>query len=129
MTHEQLATVAAAIAAAEEGTSGRIAVRVIPDRSVDALERAKREFERTGLHRHDSGNAALILVAPKARQFAVVGDRALHARVGDAFWRSVVEESRPYFTRGALTEGIVHSVGRVGEALHAHFAAPSVGAP
>ncbi len=125
MTRDQRAAVARALSAAEEGTTGRIAVRVIPDKTVDAFERAKHEFARTGLHRHDESNAALILVAPNARRFAIVGDRALHAQVGDAFWRDVVEETRPYFARDDVTEGILHAVGRVGEALHAHFAAAS----
>jgi uncharacterized membrane protein len=124
VTRADRATVAQAISAAEDGTTGRIAVRVIPDKTVDVFERAKHEFARTGLHRHDRANAALVLVAPKARRFAVIGDRALHARVGDAFWRDVVEESRPYFARGAIAEGVVHAVGRVGEVLHAHFPAP-----
>jgi len=112
-----------AIARAENGTTGRIAVRVIPDKAVDAFDRAVHEFARTGLHRHDAGNAALILVAPSARQFAVIGDRALHQRVGDEFWNAVVAESQPYFARGDTRDGVLHAVGRIGEALHAHFPA------
>jgi uncharacterized membrane protein len=124
VTRDERARVAQAIAAAERGTTGRIAVRVIPDKTVDAFDRAKHEFARTGLHRHDAENAALVLIAPKARRFAVVGDRALHERVGDTFWNSIVAETQPYFARGALADGAVHAVGRVGEALHAHFADP-----
>ena len=123
------AAVARAIAAAEDGTSGRIAVRVIPDKSVDAFQRATHEFARTGLHRHDAGNAALVLVAPNARKFAVIGDRALHERVGDAFWNGVVEETAPYFARGETRDGVLHAVGRIGEALHAHFASAAEEAP
>ncbi len=74
-----------------------------------------------GLHRHKHGNAALILVAPKARQYAIIGDRALHDRVGDDFWNDVVAESQPHFARGAA-EGVTHAVGRIGEQLRAHFA-------
>jgi uncharacterized membrane protein len=114
--------ISAAIAAAEDGTTGRIAVREIPDRSVDAFERAKREFGRIGLQRHEHGNAALILVAPKARRFAIVGDRALHERVGDAFWNDVVEKSKPFFARGETEAGILYAVARLGEVLHEHFA-------
>ncbi len=121
--------VAHAIAAAEAGTSGRIAVRVIPDKSVDAFQRATHEFARTGLHRHDTGNAALVLVAPNARKFAVIGDRALHERVGDAFWNGVVAESAPYFARGETRDGVLHAVGRIGEALHAHFASADQESP
>ena len=121
MTRRERDVIAAAIAVAEDGTTGRIAVRVIPDATVDAFARAKSEFERVGLHRHPSSNAALILVAPKAHRFAVIGDRALHERVGDEFWSGVIEESRKYFERGAISDGVVAAVGRIGEALRAHF--------
>ena len=67
MTDADRAAIARAIAQAEDGTSGRIAVRVIPDRTVDAFERAKHEFGAHRLHRHEPRNAALVLVAPKAR--------------------------------------------------------------
>ena len=125
MTRSERAEISRAIADAEEGTSGRIAVRVIPDGSVDAFERARHEFDRIGMGRSEHGNAALILVAPKARRFAVIGDRALHERVGDPFWNGVVDETRPYFARGAVSEGIVYAVGRLGQALHTHFAQPA----
>jgi uncharacterized membrane protein len=124
VTSQERRSIASAIAKAEEGTTGRIAVRIVPGGSVDAFERAKREFERAGLHRHEHGNAALILVAPNARQFAIVGDRALHQRVGDGFWGALVSEIRPYFARGATAEGIIHAVGRIGEQFQRHFGEP-----
>jgi uncharacterized membrane protein len=121
MTRAQRAEIARALTEAEEGTTGRIGVRVIPDRNVDAFERAKREFVRVGLHRHGDANAALILVAPKAQRFAVIGDRALHQRVGDTFWRDVVARAEPYFARGAVVDGIIYAIDRIGAALHQHF--------
>ena len=122
MTPEERAAISRGIAEAEAGTTGRIAVRVVPDVHVDAFERAKHEFEEIGLHRYRHANAALILVAPKARRFAVLGDRALHERVGDAFWNDVAEHSGAYFARGELREGILYAVGRIGAAFHDHFA-------
>jgi uncharacterized membrane protein len=121
VTRSQRAAIARAIAKAEDGTSGRIVVRVVPEATVDAMERAKHEFGRIGLHRHDNANAALILVAPQARSFAVVGDRALHERVGDEFWSEVVRASQPYFARGEMPDGVIHVVARLGEAFKAHF--------
>ena len=121
MTRDERTAIARALADAEDGTTGRIGVRVIPDRDVDAFARAKREFVRAGLHRHAYENAVLILVAPKARRFAIIGDRALHKEVGDAFWRDVVAHTEPYFARGAVLDGIVYAVGRAGNALRAHF--------
>jgi uncharacterized membrane protein len=121
VTNKERDAIAAAIAAAEDGTTGRIAVREIPDATVDAFQRARSEFEQSGLQGHPSANAALILVAPKARQFAVLGDRALHARVGDDFWNGIVAESRTYFQRGAIADGVIAAVRRIGEALRTHF--------
>jgi uncharacterized membrane protein len=121
VTNKERDAIAAAIAAAEDGTTGRIAVREIPDPTVDAFQRARREFEQSGLQGHPGANAALILVAPKARQFAVLGDRALHERVGDDFWNGIVAESRTYFQRGAIADGVIAAVARIGEALRTHF--------
>jgi uncharacterized membrane protein len=128
VTKAEQATIARAIAQAEDGTTGKIAVRVVPDKRVDAFERAKHEFGRIGLHRHQAQNAALILVAPNARQMAVLGDRTLHDRVGEPFWHEVVAESTPYFARGDAIGGITHAIARVGQALHAHFPAAGGGA-
>jgi uncharacterized membrane protein len=124
MTRAERDEIARAISRAEDGTTGKIAVRVVPDKNLDAFERAKHEFAKIGLHRHHAENAALILVAPKARNMAILGDRALHERVGETFWNDVVAESTQYFARGNVTGGIAHAIARVGEALHAHFPEP-----
>lgn len=115
--------VAGAIRAAEAGTTGHIAVRIVPDRDVDAFARAKQEFEAAGLHGAEHRNAALILVAPRARQYAVLGDRALHERVGDAFWQQVVDEMRPELARDRIDVAVLHAIARVSAELRRHFPA------
>jgi len=123
VTKAEGARIDAAIAAATAGTTGHVAVRVVTQKNVDAFERAKAEFASRDLHRARDRNAALVLVAPKARSFAVLGDRALHERVGETFWQELVAEMRPYFARDAIADGIVHAIARVGRELHAHFPA------
>jgi uncharacterized membrane protein len=115
--------IATVIARAENGTTGRIAVRIVPDETVDAFDRAKSEFERVGMQRHPYRNAALILVAPRARRFAVLGDRALHERVDETFWRDVVAKMQPLFARGDIADAIVCGVERLGSAFREHFSA------
>jgi uncharacterized membrane protein len=111
-----------ALRRAEAGTSSRLAVRFVPDTSLDAFERAKAEFLSGGLHTHPTANAGLILVAPKARSFAVLGDRALHERVGQAFWDDVVAQMSAAFKTGTIADGVVLGIDRLGDALHQHFA-------
>lgn len=115
------ARIRAAIDAAEAETTGRIAVRIIPHETEDALATAERELGRAGLHKHHHRNAIIFLVAPKSRRFAVYGDKAIHERVGDPFWRDVVEEMTPHFQGEDLTGGLIAGIERAGEQLHAHF--------
>ncbi|MBV8148289.1 MAG: TPM domain-containing protein [Candidatus Eremiobacteraeota bacterium] len=117
------ARIRSAIRAAEEGTSGRIGVHVTRDRVADALEHARESFARARLHEHPDRNAVLFTVAPKSRKFAVYGGAAVHGRLGDAFWQQLVDEMRPYFAGGRPTEGLESGIGRVGDALRAHFPA------
>ena len=83
MTQAQQNSIVRAIREAEAGTAVVSPCASIPDHSVDAFERAERSSQQHRAAPARGGNAALILVAPKARQFAVLGDRALHDRVGD----------------------------------------------
>lgn len=123
MTRIAHARIERAIREAEAGTTGHIVVRIVPESDVDAFARARAEFEGAGLHRAEERNVALVLVAPRARKYAVIGDRALHERVGDAFWNELVKEMQPYFAGGRTTDAIVHAVRRVGAELHRHFPA------
>src|SRR5262249_22322546 len=66
-------------------------------------------------------NGVLLFVAPRSRSFAVVGDAAIHARLGPEFWHDVAAAMEADFRGGRYTDGIVKGVARVGDALAAHF--------
>jgi uncharacterized membrane protein len=125
MTPADGARIETALAEAEAHTTGRIAVRIVPGTGVEALERAKAEFQGAKLHETEGRNSALVLVAPEARTFAVLGDSAIHERVGDPFWNALVDEMKPFFTRSEIAGGIVHAVTQIGRALRTHFPAGS----
>ena len=124
MTRLAHARIERAIREAERGTTGHVVVRIVPDREVDAFKRAKDEFERAGLHGKEEHDVALILVAPNTHAYAVLGDRGLHERVGDVFWKNVVEEMRPSLARGRGADAIVLAVERIGAVLRKEFPAP-----
>ena len=116
----------AAIDSAEKDSTGRVAVRVLPHETADALESAREHLHQAELHKHPHRNAVLFLVAPKSRRFAVYGDDAIHQRVGEQFWKDVVAEMTPHFKRGDITGALEHGIARTGEQLRAHF--PKAGA-
>ena len=63
---------------------------------------------------------------PKSQTFAVVGGKALHERVGQAWWDDLVKLLRQHFRVGAYTDGLVEAIDRAGEALRRHFPAGEV---
>ena len=65
----------------------------------------------------------LIFVAPKSRNFAIIGDKAVHEKCGDAFWTELAAAMTGYFKKGDFTDGLVHGVERAGALLAEHFPA------
>jgi uncharacterized membrane protein len=115
------AKVVEAIARAERNTSGEIRVLVARHRTADAVAAARRHFDRLGMARTRSRNAVLIFLAPRSRSFAVIGDRGVHEKCGDAFWSELASAMAAHFKRGKFTEGLEHGVERAGALLAEHF--------
>ncbi len=110
-----------AIAEAEKTTSGEIRVMISPDRTEDPIHRAAREFSRLGMHRTAHRHGVLIFVAPNSRCFAIHGDKAIHQRCGEEFWRNVAAAMETQFREGRFTDGLVAAVLEAGRELAKHF--------
>jgi uncharacterized membrane protein len=110
-----------AIRQAESKTSGEIRVFVSHKEVQDALVAAQTQFERMKMQRTRDRNGVLIFVAPRTRQFAVVGDAGIHSRCGPEFWNEVASQMSERFQQGAFTAGIVHAIHRAGSLLAHHF--------
>jgi uncharacterized membrane protein len=78
-------------------------------------------FNKTGMAQSAHRNGVLIFVAPRSRNFAIIGDSAVHAKCGDAFWASLAQTMGEHFKAGRFTDGVVHGVERAGELLARHF--------
>ena len=113
--------IVAAIAAAEKTTSGEIRVHVTRRVPKDLEERAIRRFHLLGMTKTAERNGVLIYIAPRARQFRILGDTAIHEKCGEGFWKEVASAMEAHFRSGKLTEGVVAGIERVGEVLARHF--------
>ena len=120
--------VVAAIRRAEGGTSGEIRVLVARHRTSDPVAAAARHFNRLGMERTRHRNAVLLFLAPRSRRFAVIGDRGVHDKCGDEFWRQLAAAMEEDFRRGAFTAGLVKGVERAGALLAEHFPPETGGA-
>ena len=117
--------VVAAIRAAERVTSGEIRVSVAHFFWGDVEKTAEKAFRRLGMENTADRNGVLIFLVPSRKRFAILGDKGIHEKVGQAFWDDVSACLSAHFRRGAFTEGLVEGVRMVGDRLATHF--PSAG--
>jgi uncharacterized membrane protein len=115
-----------AIRAAEEGNSGDIVVYITRRKVADALAEANKEFDKLHLQQAVDHNSFLILLAPRSQTFAVIGGTALHEKVGQSWWDSLIELLTHHFKAGRYTEGLVAAIERAGVALKTHFPAEKI---
>jgi uncharacterized membrane protein len=113
--------VVSAIRAAENRARGEIRVHVTHKAVEDPQAAAKALFEKLGMTATADRNGVLLFVAPASRRFAVVGDKGIHDKCGEGFWKDVASAMEKDFRQGHFTEGIVKGVAKAGDALAAHF--------
>jgi uncharacterized membrane protein len=123
-----LEAIAAAVAAAEGATSAEIRVhldRRLPSHpevpAGDALAHARLVFVRLHMHETAERNGVLLYLAVEDRKLAIVGDEAIHARVGDQYWAAVRDAMVERLRRGEARDALVHAVRDVGGILQKFF--------
>ena len=113
--------IVAAIAAAEARSSAELRVHVTRRVPKDLDLRALRRFHLLGMTKTAERNGVLIYIAPRARQFRILGDTGIHAKCGDEFWTGVAKVMEHHFRKEQYTEGVVVGLGLLGEELAKHF--------
>ncbi len=111
----------AAIAKAENQTTGVIRLLVSKRECSDPVALAEWHFHALRLDKHPEHNAVLIFVAPKSHTFAIYGDAAIHAHVGDVLWSKLRDETAAYLKDSRFTDALVHAVTGAGELLAEYF--------
>ena len=116
------------MSAAERRTAGEIRVhierRVAPGRlapTADALARARDVFAALEMHETALRAGVLIYLAVEDHKLAIVGDVAIHARVGPGYWESLRDRMVEQLREGAVRDAVLHAVAEVGSVLAREF--------
>jgi uncharacterized membrane protein len=121
LSEEDLEAVARAVTEAEKRTSAEVRVHLDHSCPGDALPRAIKVFERLGMHKTTVRHGVLVYISVTDRKLAVIGDKGIHERVGEAYWQGLVDAVRERMRRQQPRDGLIHAVSELGAALGRHF--------
>ncbi|HPR72065.1 MAG TPA: TPM domain-containing protein [Bacteroidales bacterium] len=120
-TRDQQALIRNAIISAEENTSGEVRVHIETDMAGDVLDRAAWIFRKIGMHKTNDRNGVLFYLALNKREFAVIGDAGINARVSEGFWDEIKELLAKNFSENKFTEGLIEGILMTGTKLKEYF--------
>jgi uncharacterized membrane protein len=110
-----------AIEDAEKETSGEIRVSVARFFWGRVRPAAEQTFRRLGMTRTKDRNGILFFVVPSRRRFVVLGDEAIHAKVGQDFWDGIAAAMSADFRKADFTGGLIRGIKKAAAGLTAHF--------
>lgn len=117
----QQADIINAIKSAEKETSGEIRVHIEDTCKGDSIRRAGQIFRQLNMHETELRNGILFYLAVKSRDFAVIGDAGIHARVGSGFWESIKNKAIAHFKQEQFAEGLQEGILECGQQLKRYF--------
>jgi len=121
LSDDDLEAVARAVAETEGHTSAEVRVHLDHSCDGDPLQQAIKVFERLGMHKTAARNGVLVYVSVTDRKLAVIGDRGIHERVGEAYWQGLVAAVRERMRQQQARDGLIHAIAEVGTELGRHF--------
>lgn len=115
--------VEAAIAEAEQNTSGEIRVHLVRSfkKHEEPMAAGKKIFEKLGMTQTAERNGVLFLLELKHHHFVILGDKGIDEKVEDDFWESIKEEVLSEFRKDDFAQGLVNGILHCGEKLKEFF--------
>lgn len=123
LTEENKSKIVEAIQRAEKNTSGEVRVHIESKlkKKKSVLDTAVEVFHDLGMQETQLRNGVLVYVALDDRQFAIIGDRGIHEKVGENFWNAEKDQMTMYFKQGDIIGGIVYFIDQIGQKLKEFF--------
>ena len=106
---------------AESKTSGEIRVYLEHKSKDELMSRAKKVFEKIGMTKTKHRNGVLIYFSLHERSFAILGDKGIHEKVRDNFWKDIVSKMQVSFSRDDFAGGLEAGIQEIGKNLKAYF--------
>ncbi len=120
-SQEEKDIIVEAIGEAEQQTSGEIRVYIENTCKGDILDRAAYLFKLLDMFDTRERNGVLFYLSVDRKQFAVLGDSGIHARVPEGFWDAVRDAVQEHFSREDFAGGLKAGIQMTGEKMKSFF--------
>jgi uncharacterized membrane protein len=120
-TAEEKKQIVQSIREAELHTSGEIRLHVEASAKEPILDRAAAVFKQLKMHRTALRNGVLFYLAVKNREFAILGDTGMNAKVPENFWEETKETVIQSFKEEKYAEGLIKGILMAGQQLKTFF--------
>ena len=121
LKHEEGNRIIESIRNAENQTSGEIRVHFQRRLRGKIEDEALKTFHDLKMHETEARNGVLLFIAPRLKQFFILGDTGIDAVVPDNFWEDIKDNLGRQFKAGQMADGICECIESVGEKLKTHF--------
>jgi uncharacterized membrane protein len=121
LSRGEIDRIEAKIAAAERLTSAELRVILTRSSWLGIKRKARRLFDKHGLHKTADRNAVLVLVDVRSREILIYGDEGIDQRVDNQFWDDVRDMMIEEFRQGRLADGLCIGIRTLGETLSQFF--------
>lgn len=116
------AKVSETIAEMEQKTTAEIRVHASTKRlKAPVMEAAIEKFNELGMFKTQLRNGILIYINSKEKQFSILGDEGINAKVNPDFWEGIKQEMMGLFQQKKHTEAVIMGIHRVGDVLAKEF--------
>ena len=110
----------------EKITSGEIRVAVkekkpLIKKAQDIRALAEEEFYKLNMHNTRDKTGILLYLILKERQFHILADEGINAKVSQEIWDTIRDEMQTEFRSGHFADGLLTGVKKVGQILSEHF--------
>ncbi|MFT4660309.1 MAG: putative membrane protein [Patiriisocius sp.] len=120
-THAEALQIKEAIQSAEKKTSGEIRVHIEDYCNHLVMDRATQVFNKLKMSDTKERNGVLFYISVKDRDFAVIGDEGIHAKVIDGYWEDLCREMEKFFRSAHFVEGLVQAIHKAADSLATYF--------
>lgn len=111
----------AAVESDRRATNAPIHVSIAPYFWGNVRKSAERAFRKHGFANTPERNAVLFFIVPSRREFAIIGDVAAHAAVGQRVWDATVAVVRESILCEDATSALLRGIETIDRALSEHF--------